>query len=46
MRKGDKTGLRILSGREDMAFELLDSLDSGQRSRAVVHEKAPWDIYT
>ena len=46
VKKGDNKGLRILSRREDMAFELLDSLDSGQRSRAVVHEKAPWDIYT
>lgn len=46
VRKGPKQGLRILSRREDLAFELLDSMDSSQSSRAIVHEKAPWDIYT
>ena len=46
VKKGPKQGLRILSRREDLSFELLDSLDSGQRTKAIVHEKAPWDIYT
>lgn len=46
VRKGPKQGLRILKEREDLAFELIDSLDSGQRATAIVHEKAPWDIYT
>ena len=46
VRKGPKEGLRILGEREDLAFELMDSLDSGQRSKAVVYDRAPWDILT
>ena len=46
VRKGPKTGQRILGIREDMAFELINSLDSGQRSRAIVEDAAPWDILT
>lgn len=44
--KGDQAGLRILSNREDMALELINSLDSGQRTRAIVEDAAPWDIYS
>ena len=44
VRKGPKEGLRILSQREDVAIELMASLDAGQRSKAVIHDKAPWDI--
>ena len=46
VRKGPKTGLRILGAREDMAFELMDSMDSGQRSKAIIYDEAPRDIYT
>ena len=44
VRKGPKEGLRILGRREDLAIELVGSLDAGQRSKAVIHDKAPWDI--
>ena len=44
VRKGSKEGLRILGRREDLAIELIGSLDAGQRSKAVIHDKAPWDI--
>ena len=44
VRKGPKEGLRILARREDLAIELINSLDAGQRRRAVIHDKAPWDI--
>ena len=46
VRKGDKTGLRILGAREDLAFELMDSLDAGQRSKATIYDEAPLDILT
>jgi len=46
VRKGDKTGLRILGGREDLAFELVESLDKGQRSSAIIYDRAPLDILT
>ncbi len=45
-RKGAKTGLRILGRREDLAFELMDNLDRGQRSEAIIYDKAPLDILT
>ena len=44
VRKGAKEGLRILGRREDLAIELMGSLDAGQRGKAVIHDKAPWDI--
>ena len=44
VRKGPKEGLRILGRREDLAVELMASLDAGQRGKAVIHDKAPWDI--
>ncbi|MFQ6027852.1 MAG: DUF3500 domain-containing protein [Dehalococcoidia bacterium] len=44
VRKGDKNGLRILGHREDLAIELGGSLDAGQRAKAIIHDKAPWDI--
>lgn len=44
VRKGPKEGLRILARREDLAIELINSLDAGQRRKAVIHDKAPWDI--
>ena len=46
VRKGDKTGLRILGAREDLAFELMESLDAGQRAKATIYDEAPLDILT
>ncbi len=46
VRKGPKTGLRILGGREDLAFDLMASLDAGQRSTAIIYDQAPADILT
>ena len=42
--KGPQKGLRILGGREDMAIELMSTLTPEQRGKAVIHDKAPWDI--
>ena len=44
VRKGPKLGQRILGQREDLAIELMASLDAGQRSKAIIHDNAPWDI--
>ena len=44
VRKGSKTGLRILGDREDIAFELMSSLDEKQTNQAVILDSAPADI--
>jgi len=46
VRKGPKSGLRILGTREDLAFDLMESLDSGQRGKAIIYDEAPLDILT
>lgn len=46
VRKGSKNGLRILGDREDLAFELMESLDAGQQSKAIIYDEAPLDILT
>ena len=46
VRKGPKKGLRILDRREDLAFELMNSLDQGQTSKATIYGEAPYDILT
>ncbi len=46
VRNGPKQGLRILGASEDLAFELAGSLDSGQRGRSIIFDKAPRDILT
>ena len=46
VRKGPKKGLRILDQREDLGFELMNSLDQGQASRATIYGEAPYDIIT
>lgn len=46
VRKGPKKGLRILDQREDLAFELMNSLDKGQSSKATIYGEAPYDILT
>ena len=43
---GPKQGHRLLAGEEDLGFELLRSLDAGQRARAVIAAKAFGDIVT
>ena len=44
--KGPKQGLRILGDSQDIALELMESLDAGQTSRAVIYDEAPADIIT
>ena len=46
VRNGPKTGLRILGVSEDLAIDLMDSLDSGQRQKAMIYNAAPLDIIT
>ena len=46
VRKGPKKGLRILDQREDLAYELMSSLDKGQASTATIYGEAPYDILT
>ena len=43
---GPKSGLRILSAREDMAMILMQSLDASQKSTAIIYDKAPSDLLT
>ena len=44
VRKGAKTGLRILGDREDIAFDLMSSFDEKQLAEAVIYDEAPLDI--
>jgi hypothetical protein len=46
VRKGPKQGLRILGTSQDIALELMESLDAGQKSRAIIYDEAPADIIT
>ena len=46
VRKGPKQGLRILGDREDLAFQLMESLDAGQQGKATIYDEAPLDILT
>ncbi|MDA0768744.1 MAG: DUF3500 domain-containing protein [Chloroflexi bacterium] len=46
VRKGPHTGLRVLGPREDLAIELMNNLDAGQRSTATIFDKAPPDVLT
>jgi hypothetical protein len=46
VRQGPHSGLRALAEEEDLARELLASLDTGQRSAAVVNPIAPADLLT
>ena len=46
VRKGPKNGLRILSHREDIAFDLMNSFDEGQKKKAIIYGAAPNDIIT
>jgi hypothetical protein len=46
VRQGPRQGLRVLSREEDLARELLASLDAKQKSAAIVSQKAYDDILT
>lgn len=46
VRQGTKKGLRALAAEEDLAIELVNSLDSYQRRDAVIDAHAPNDILT
>ena len=46
VRKGPKQGLRILGDREDLAFQLMESLDGNQQATATIFDEAPLDILT
>ena len=46
VRDGPKTGLRILSAREDIALGLMQSMDASQKSIAIIYDKAPLDLLT
>ena len=46
VRSGPKSGLRILGSRQDLALELMNSLDAGQQAKALLYDKAPADILT
>ena len=46
VRSGPKKGLRILADTEDLAFELMESMDAGQLRKTVIYDKAPKDILT
>ncbi|MCZ6679870.1 MAG: DUF3500 domain-containing protein [Candidatus Poribacteria bacterium] len=46
VRHGPKKGLRILSVEEDLARQLLSSLNTDQRSKTIINATAPADILT
>jgi hypothetical protein len=46
LRQGPRAGLRVLAMEEDLARELVKSLDEAQRKEAVLAESVPGDILT
>jgi hypothetical protein len=46
VRSGPLTGFRVLGAEEDLARELVGSLTTAQRSKAIVSTEAPRDIFT
>jgi hypothetical protein len=46
VRQGKMTGTRPLAAEEDLAYELLRSLDANQQKSAIIDVKAPNDILT
>jgi hypothetical protein len=46
VRTGSRQGLRALAAEEDLARELVTSLDAGQRATAIIATEAPRDIVT
>lgn len=46
VRSGPLTGFRVLGAEEDLGRDLVNSLSSAQRAKAVVAAEAPRDIFT
>ena len=46
VRQGSRKGTRAIAEEEDLAFELLRSLDAAQQKTAIIDAKAPNDILT
>ncbi len=46
VRSGDRAGTRVLHREEDLARELVTSLDAGQQSQAILDAEVPRDILT
>ncbi|MBC7984309.1 MAG: DUF3500 domain-containing protein [Candidatus Obscuribacterales bacterium] len=46
VRDGKSKGLRVLAAEEDMAYQLLQLLDTEQRQAAIIATEAPNDILT
>jgi uncharacterized protein DUF3500 len=46
VRSGPLTGFRVLGEQEDLARDLVTSLNAAQRGRAVVSDRAPAEIFT
>jgi hypothetical protein len=46
VRKGPRTGLRVLAAEEDLARQLLKSLDADQKKAAIFTTEAPKEIFT
>ncbi len=46
VRSGDRAGTRVLHREEDLARELVTSLDAGQQSAAILDAEVPRDILT
>lgn len=44
VKSGSRKGLRVLAAEEDLARDLLKSLDEGQRKAALIADKAPRDV--
>ncbi len=44
VRSGDRAGVRVLAWEEDLARQLLASLNDEQRKAAIISDKAPGDI--
>ena len=46
VKEGEHKGLRILNPVEDMARDMLLSFDRNQLNKALIEDKAPWDLLT
>jgi hypothetical protein len=46
VRQGPRKGLRVLAGEEDLARQLIQSLNAEQRKAAIFSETAPKEIFT
>ena len=46
IKHGSKRGSRILARREDLAFQIMNSLSKSQQAKAIIYDKAPYDILT